>query len=53
VVAGSMTLRGGAEIGASDFPLAFLIVGIVAAFSILSFARLPADAGASMSGRGS
>ena len=39
------------EVLASDFPLAFLIVGACAASSALIFLRLPKDAGASLSRR--
>ncbi len=34
-----------------DFTLAFLIVAVISACSLLSFIRLPADAGAEMAGR--
>ena len=37
------------EVVASDFPLAFLIVGAICASSALVFMRLPKDAGASLS----
>jgi hypothetical protein len=37
------------EVVASDFPLAFLIVGGICASSALIFMRLPKDAGASLS----
>ena len=43
--AGEGTLRG------SDFTMAFMIVGAISALSILSFVRLPVDAGADMTGR--
>ena len=39
------------EVLASDFPLAFLIVGACAASSALIFLRLPKDAGSSLSRR--
>ncbi|MEX2165705.1 MAG: DHA2 family efflux MFS transporter permease subunit [Methyloceanibacter sp.] len=39
------------EVVASDFPAAFLLVALLAASSALIFARLPKDAGASLSTR--
>ena len=50
-VAASMAWRGGDTLIAADFPPAFLIVAAVSALSLLAFRRLPADAGAQMSGR--
>jgi MFS family permease len=48
-----MTLdwRGGSTISALDFAPAFVLVGLISATSALVFARLPADAGAEMTGR--
>jgi EmrB/QacA subfamily drug resistance transporter len=46
-----VTLRGGANAAAQDFAPAFLIVGGVSALAALVFWRLPADAGAEVSGR--
>jgi EmrB/QacA subfamily drug resistance transporter len=45
------TLRGHAELTASDFAPAFLVVALISALSIFIFSRLPADAGAELSGR--
>jgi hypothetical protein len=36
---------------ATDFPPAFLAIGVLSAAAGLIFARLPADAGAELSGR--
>jgi EmrB/QacA subfamily drug resistance transporter len=48
-----MTLKwqGGTQITASDFAPAFIVVSIISALSVFVFARLPANAGAEMSGR--
>jgi EmrB/QacA subfamily drug resistance transporter len=46
-----LRFKGQTELGAEDFPPAFLLVGLVSASSILLFARLPADAGAEMADR--
>jgi EmrB/QacA subfamily drug resistance transporter len=43
--------RGDAALTAADFPPAFVVVTIISALSIIFFLRLPADAGAEMSGR--
>jgi EmrB/QacA subfamily drug resistance transporter len=43
--------RHGAEITAADFPLAFLVIAVISALSVLFFIRLPPDAGAELSGR--
>jgi EmrB/QacA subfamily drug resistance transporter len=43
--------RGGGPLVASDFSPAFLAVAAVSALSLIVFARLPADAGAELSGR--
>jgi EmrB/QacA subfamily drug resistance transporter len=43
--------RGGGTISALDFAPAFVVVGLISATSALVFARLPADAGADMTGR--
>ncbi len=43
--------RGGGPLVAADFAPAFLAVAVVSALSLLIFARLPADAGAEMSGK--
>ena len=50
-VAAAMSLRGGTTLASADFPPAFGIVAAVALLSVLAFRRLPADAGARMSGR--
>jgi EmrB/QacA subfamily drug resistance transporter len=42
--------RPDASVVASDFPLAFVLVAAIAASSALIFARLPKDAGATLSG---
>jgi EmrB/QacA subfamily drug resistance transporter len=47
----SLTLRHHHTLIASDFPPAFLVVGFIAAISLVSFARLPKDAGSEVSGR--
>ncbi len=44
-------LNGHTELAASDFAPTFLAVGAISALSIIVFARLPADAGAELSGR--
>jgi EmrB/QacA subfamily drug resistance transporter len=46
-----LRFKGQTVLEAEDFPPAFLLVGLVAASSILLFARLPADAGAEMADR--
>jgi EmrB/QacA subfamily drug resistance transporter len=46
----SMAARGADALSASDFPLAFLMVGLVSAASVLLFWRLSADAGDEISG---
>ncbi len=43
--------RHGADIAAADFPWAFLTVGVISGLSVLSYIRLPPDAGAELSGR--
>jgi hypothetical protein len=43
--------RPDATVIASDFPLAFVLVATIAACSALLFARLPKDAGTTLSGR--
>jgi EmrB/QacA subfamily drug resistance transporter len=43
--------RPDASVVAGDFPLAFVLVAVIAASSALIFARLPHDAGANLSGR--
>lgn len=43
-------LRGAAELTAADFRWAFVVVAIISASSIISFLRLPADAGLSLVG---
>jgi len=47
----SVRFRGEGELGAHDFPPAFLAVAIVSALSILFFVRLSPHAGAEMSNR--
>ncbi len=44
-------LRGGGALDAGDFVLPFLFVGLIAAVSGMTFLRLPADAGAEVSGK--
>ena len=46
-----VSLRHGTEIGAGDFAPAFLVVAAISALSILMFARMPADAGAELTGK--
>ena len=43
--------RGETAIAPADFQWAFAVVALVSAASILSFLRLPADAGADLAGR--
>ena len=50
IVETTLRLRGETAIGADDFTPAFLIVAAISAMSTFVFARLPADAGAEMSG---
>jgi MFS family permease len=40
----------GEPIGAATFPVAFVTVGLITAISLIPFARLPRDAGSSVSG---
>lgn len=47
----AMRARHAGELALSDFHWAFLVVAALSAVSILAFLRLPADAGASLSGR--
>ncbi|HWV43327.1 DHA2 family efflux MFS transporter permease subunit [Pseudorhodoplanes sp.] len=47
----SLTFRGASEFTPADFTPAFLVVAAISATSALWFWRLPADAGAEMSGR--
>ncbi len=46
----TMAARGGTALTATDFVPAFLTVGVCAALSCLAYVRLPADAGAEVSG---
>ncbi len=46
-----MGVRGDAHLAAHDFPPAFLLIGLISASSMLLFARMPADAGAELSGK--
>jgi EmrB/QacA subfamily drug resistance transporter len=46
---GAMYSRGGAELAVGDFRWAFAVVGAVSALSLLSFLRLPPDAGEEVS----
>jgi Na+/melibiose symporter-like transporter len=46
-----MNVRGDVHLTAQDFPPAFLLVGLLSASSVLLFARMPADAGAELSGK--
>jgi MFS family permease len=47
----AVRLRGQGAITAADFPPGFLLVGLIAASSVLVFARLPANAAAEMANR--
>jgi len=47
----TLRLKHSATMGAADFPPAFLVVGALSASAVFIFARLPADAGAELSGR--
>ncbi len=51
VVEITLRLRHAAAMGATDFPPAFLALGVLSAAAALIFMRLPADAGAELSGR--
>jgi EmrB/QacA subfamily drug resistance transporter len=51
VVEVMIRLKGAGAITASDFPPAFLVVGLLSASAIYIFYRLPLDAGAELSGR--
>ena len=44
------TARGDAVPGVADFHFAFMVVAAISALSLLIFLRLPADAGAEISG---
>lgn len=46
----SMLLRGGESLDVSDFTAAFCVVGLISLSSVLSFRRLPSDAGGNVSG---
>ena len=47
----TVSLKGGAQLAAADFPPAFLVVAAISALSVLVFARLPAEAGAELANR--
>jgi hypothetical protein len=47
----TLALRHGETLTGGDFVPAFLVVGLIAAISFLSFARLPKDAGEEVAGR--
>ena len=51
VVGLMLRLRDSATMGINDFPPAFLFVGLLSASAVFIFMRLPADAGAELSGR--
>ena len=51
VVEITLRLRHSAAMGVTDFPPAFLALGVLSAAAALIFMRLPADAGAELSGR--
>ena len=51
IVEFTLRWKGDGVIGVDEFAPAFLIVGFVSALSMLIFLRLPADAGAQLSGR--
>jgi hypothetical protein len=51
VVELTLRLRHSTAMGASDFPPAFLFVSLLSASAAIIFFRLPADAGAELSGR--
>jgi EmrB/QacA subfamily drug resistance transporter len=50
VVESMLRWKGETDISADDFWPAFVVVALISASSVLSFARLPRDAGAEMSG---
>src|SRR3546814_19208183 len=47
----TLMMRGGAMLAAGDFWPAFVVVGLISMASVLVYLPLPADAGASVSGR--
>jgi EmrB/QacA subfamily drug resistance transporter len=47
----SLLIRNSDTLKASDFPPAFFVVGLISLISIVSFARLPKDAGEEVAGR--
>ena len=49
-IEGSRALRGGASIRTSDFRVAFLVVAAFSALSLISFIKLPRNAGALVAG---
>jgi EmrB/QacA subfamily drug resistance transporter len=51
VVEITLRLKHSTAMGATDFPPAFLVVGLLSASAVLIFARLSPDAGAELSGR--
>ena len=51
VVEITLRLKHSTTMGASDFPPAFLVVGVLAASAAFVFMRLPPDAGCELSGR--
>ena len=48
----AMSARGATALSTADFVPAFLMVGLAASLSGLVYLRLPADAGAEVSGHG-
>jgi MFS family permease len=51
IVEFTLRAHGRSEIAAADFAPAFAIVGLLSSFSVISFLRLPVDAGALLAGR--
>ncbi len=48
VIEMAQSARGGAHLATADFRWAFIVVAVISASSVLSFLRLPADAGTSL-----
>jgi hypothetical protein len=51
VVEATLWVKQSATMTAADFPLAFIVVGLLSASAVFVFMQLPPDAGAELSGR--
>jgi EmrB/QacA subfamily drug resistance transporter len=51
VLEAAQHFRGDATLAAADFSIAFFVVAVISGLSIFSYLRLPADAGAEVSGK--